>query len=416
MPPYSVGGRVPGGPALGKYRTGCMFSLSEPVKPALGSIVTHQHTHLSERSRGARRQRLTSAAPRQGSVFKSFRAARKAGCVAGRANPSHTKNYRGAVRLPPDPESLPRSRRNNASSSATRASAAARAAASCARRVSAACRASRSRSRASSVSSRFGRSCPVCGSWKRSPRSVSRNSSPSTPLASASVPSASSRPGSPRYSPALSSRPCSGGSRIVARRVVLPVLLHAQRKVQLALAALVFAVRRARGNLQHEVGPLALFPQPVAGTVGVGHAQHHEHVGRHRRTRVPLLVVEQQVAGHVHVPAAAKVVPQPVHAGSECRTLRVTTVRPCSSAVAAMSRSALSWPRRPDRRPHRRAAGKSAAGALQMIVVLGLVFGIGSSRVVRGAVVGSSPGMAIQASGCRGDHGDGLLDQGSCRR
>ena len=48
-------------------------------------------------------------------------------------------------------------------------------------------------------------------------------------------------------------------------------------------------------------------------------------------------------------------------AGSKCRTLRVTTVRPCSSAVAAMSRSALSWPRRPDRRPHRRAAGKSTA-------------------------------------------------------
>ena len=43
-----------------------------------------------------------------------------------------------------------------------------------------------------------------------------------------------------------------------------------------------------------------------------------------------------------------------------------------------------------------------------MIVVLGLVYGIGSSRVVRGAVVGSSPGKAIQASGCRGDHGDGL--------
>ena len=31
-------------------------------------------------------------------------------------------------------------------------------------------------------------------------------------------------------------------------------------------------------------------------------------------------------------------------AGSKCRTLRVTTVRPRSSAVAAMSKSALSWP------------------------------------------------------------------------
>ena len=70
-----------------------------------------------------------------------------------------------------------------------------------------------SRSRASSVSARFGKSCPVSGSWNRSPRSVSRSSSPSTALASASVPSASSLPGSRRYSPALSSSPCSGGSR-----------------------------------------------------------------------------------------------------------------------------------------------------------------------------------------------------------
>ena len=94
--------------------------------------------------------------------------------------------------------------------------------------------------------------------------------------------------------------------RIVARRVVLPVLPHAQRSVQLALASLVFAVRRARGNLQHEVRTLGLLPQPVAGAIGARHAQHHEHVRRHHRPRIPLLVVQQQVAGHVHVPAAAK--------------------------------------------------------------------------------------------------------------
>ena len=54
-----------------------------------------------------------------------------------------------------------------------------RAAVSCVRRVSAACR-------ASSVSARFGRSCPVAGSWNRSPRSVSRNSSRGPPTGSGS--------------------------------------------------------------------------------------------------------------------------------------------------------------------------------------------------------------------------------------
>ena len=44
--------------------------------------------------------------------------------------------------------------------------------------------------------------------------------------------------------------------------------------------------------------------------------------------------------------------------GSKCRTLRVTTVSPCSSAVAAISRSAPSWPRAPERRPHRRAVDR----------------------------------------------------------
>ena len=41
-------------------------------------------------------------------------------------------------------------------------------------------------------------------------------------------------------------------------------------------------------------------------------------------------------------PSAAKGLNTGTSAGSKCRTLRVTTVSPCSSAVAAMSRSALS--------------------------------------------------------------------------
>ena len=47
--------------------------------------------------------------------------------------------------------------------------------------------------------------------------------------------------------------------------------------------------------------------------------------------------------------------------GSKCRTLRVTTVKPCSSAVAAISRSAPSWRRAPESRPHRLAVNKSTA-------------------------------------------------------
>ena len=46
-------------------------------------------------------------------------------------------------------------------------------------------------------------------------------------------------------------------------------------------------------------------------------------------------------------------------AGSKCLVFRLTTVRPCSSAVAAMIRSADSCPRSPDRRPRRRAVGTS---------------------------------------------------------
>ena len=45
--------------------------------------------------------------------------------------------------------------------------------------------------------------------------------------------------------------------------------------------------------------------------------------------------------------------------GSKCRTFRVTTVRPCSSAVAAMSRSAPSFPRVADNCPHLRAVAVS---------------------------------------------------------
>ena len=45
--------------------------------------------------------------------------------------------------------------------------------------------------------------------------------------------------------------------------------------------------------------------------------------------------------------------------GWKCRTLRVTTVSPCSSAVAAMRRSAPSCPWVADNRPHLRAVAVS---------------------------------------------------------
>ena len=43
-----------------------------------------------------------------------------------------------------------------------------------------------------------------------------------------------------------------------------------------------------------------------------GRAQHHEHVRRHRRVAVVLLVVDEQVGRHVHVAPVPIVVPQRV--------------------------------------------------------------------------------------------------------
>ena len=41
-------------------------------------------------------------------------------------------------------------------------------------------------------------------------------------------------------------------------------------------------------------------------------------------------------------------------AGRKYRTLPVAAVRPCSNVVAAMSKSALPWPRASDKQPQRR--------------------------------------------------------------
>ena len=95
--------------------------------------------------------------------------------------------------------------------------------------------------------------------------------------------------------------------QVVTGRIVLPVLRHAQPLVQLPLGPLILPPRAARGDLQHEVRHLALAPHPVDPPVVVRHSQHHEYVRRHRRSRVALFVVDQQVAGDVHVVAFAPI-------------------------------------------------------------------------------------------------------------
>ena len=96
------------------------------------------------------------------------------------------------------------------------------------------------------------------------------------------------------------------------------------------------------------------------GVVRRGRHRPHRLAGR-PRAELGLAASSRDRLSGLHVEAAAEGSRTGTPAGSKWRTLRVTTVRPCSSAVAAMSRSPLSWPRRPDRRPHRRAADKSTA-------------------------------------------------------
>ena len=97
-----------------------------------------------------------------------------------------------------------------------------------------------------------------------------------------------------------------------AGRVEEEVLAHAQRRVHVPLRGVVAQARAYRGDLQDEpdVG-VGLAPQDVGSAVlAVGHAEHHEHVGRHGgayglAVAVAADVVDEQVA--VHGDAVAQV-------------------------------------------------------------------------------------------------------------
>ena len=118
-------------------------------------------------------------------------------------------------------------------------------------------------------------------------------------------------------------QPLQRRGQIVVRRVVPPVLLHTQPPVQLALDRPIFPPRAPRGDLQHEVRPLRLLPQPVRLPVAAVRSHHHEDVRGHHRLRVALLVVDEQVPRHVYVRPVAEVEPQPVHGVGQRRALMI---------------------------------------------------------------------------------------------
>ena len=108
--------------------------------------------------------------------------------------------------------------------------------------------------------------------------------------------------------------------QVLSHRVVQPVLPNPQPRIHPSLPPHVLPPRPRRRHLQHEVRPLPFLPHLVAHPHPVLHPEHHEHVRRHRHPRVPLLVVDEQVTGHVHVIAPGVARPQhrdAVHDGGE---------------------------------------------------------------------------------------------------
>ena len=88
---------------------------------------------------------------------------------------------------------------------------------------------------------------------------------------------------------------------VLPRRVVLPVLAHPEPFVELGLPPLVLAPRSSRSHLHHEGGHHALLPQLVDRALVLRDAEHHEDVRGHPGARVALLVVDEEVPGHVDV-------------------------------------------------------------------------------------------------------------------
>ena len=144
-----------------------------------------------------------------------------------------------------------------------------------------------------------------------------------------------------RHPPVLAGhqlQPLQPRLQIVAGRIVLPVLRYPEGAVQLPLAALIVLPGAPRGHLQHEVGSVRLLPQPIAVAVMVGCTKHHEHVRRHHRIALALLVVDEQVGSDVHVSPAAEVVAQRVARVRDRGKLKVAFRHRCAVGAGVINR------------------------------------------------------------------------------
>ena len=117
-------------------------------------------------------------------------------------------------------------------------------------------------------------------------------------------PAAADTPPPPAPAPAAA----APGSRRSGRTASTPLTPSERYSSRL----LTWSSRRVEREVisSHEVRALRFLPQAVDGAVGAVRAHDHEDVGRHHRLRIALPVIDEQVAGHVHVRAVAEVVAQ----------------------------------------------------------------------------------------------------------
>ena len=155
---------------------------------------------------------------------------------------------------------------------------------------------------------------------------------------------------------------CTGSARwVLSGWVVLPVLAHAEAGVHRALRIIAGPSRRRGGAPDSPKLPHAATPLPPQG-VRAG-KQKHASCQPSGISRPAALIGSPRPAVPRRPfrasPRGANGSSTGTPVGSKCRTVRVTTVRPCSIAVAAISRSVPSWPRVPHKRPQRRAVDAS---------------------------------------------------------
>ena len=150
---------------------------------------------------------------------------------------------------------------------------------------------------------RLRRRSPVAGSKKCDSSPFTRKSSSSVSLRRSSVPSIDSTAVCGTYTPSTRRRPLRRSPRYSPVGSVLPVLRHPEPLVELRLAPVVLAPRADRRDFHHEGGHHPLLPQLVARAFVAGNTERDEHVRRHPGARIALLVVDEEIPGHVDVRA-----------------------------------------------------------------------------------------------------------------